>query len=95
MERKVLIDLDEYNGLVEFKQKVEGGYIAINSSYRVYSHISYVTLDEFSKQLLEINHNLDREYDKLKITETLLRSEISRLKKRTLFDYIKELIWKK
>lgn len=94
-DKRITIDLSEYNELIEFKEKMNGGFVAMSSSHCMYRSVSYMTRDEAIETLMMHNRTVARECDELKTTETLLRSEISRLKKRTLFDYIKELIWKK
>jgi len=93
-DKRITIDLSEYNELIEFKEKMNGGFVAMSSSHCMYRSVSYMTRDEAIEKLMMHNRTVARECDEFESTNTLLRAEIYRLEKRKLWDYIKELIWK-
>lgn len=96
MDRKVLIDYNEYNELLDFKKNIESESIAFRSSGRignsVFNVLSYKTVDETIERLLDINQSLKQECEELERSVDLLKNEICTLRKRTLFNYIRKLI---
>ena len=84
---KVVLNIDHYNELRDFKNKIEEG-----CTYAFYSSIfhssKFITQDKAVKEVLAANKSLQNQIDILQITNL----EIKKIKKMSIWEFLK---WRK
>ena len=86
----VMLDVEKYNELRDFKQKIEEGY-----TFMVYPGFSYpyvVTTDRALEEILSINKQLQNQIEDLKIGNFKKELSVSEIKRMSIWQFLK---WRK
>jgi len=73
----VVLSLEEYNSLRDFKTNFEDGKVII---YNEYGHVFYLSKNEFTKNILDYNNSLNNKCDSLNNEITILKRDKSYFK---------------
>jgi hypothetical protein len=81
----VLLDIEKYNRLRDFKEKIINGKVLVEHDPYGNLTIKYYTNDDVAKEIHEINNILRRRNE-------LLKSRIDDLRKKSVWQFLK---WKR
>ncbi len=90
----VLLSLEDYNELREFKEKTESGFVPVWNCCGIYCH--FYTKDEAIKDIAEQNKGLKNKMLKLEVNDEIVKEEckeeIKEIRKMSIWQFMK---WKR
>lgn len=94
MKRKntVLLDVEKYNELRDFKQKIEEKYTYATKCSNYFYEVRYITTDEAIKEIEELNKSLSKRVEDLKSANNPKEITIEDLKRMSYWEFRK---WRK
>lgn len=87
----VLLAVEEYNELRDFKRKIEEGYTLVIVPKHYYSERTFITTDKAVKEVVDANRELQQQIKDL-ISSNEKELPISEIKRMSIWQFIK---WRK
>jgi len=92
MEKKVIVNLDEYDELIEFKERIESNYICMAEMYINYPNVIktyrlFNSQDKIDVEIKNMNETLKKTIDYYKEKENRYRELLNTIKKIGIFSF--------
>jgi len=88
----VLLDVEKYNELRDFKQKIEEGYTLTIASSNFYYDRRFITTDKAVEEVVSANKELQKQIEDLRNGNQNKELPISEIKKMSIWQFFK---WRK
>lgn len=88
----VLLDVEKYNELRDFKKKIEEGYTLTIAYSSYYTDRWYITTAKAVEEVVNANKELQKQIEDLKSGNTKKDLPISEIKKMSIWKFLK---WRK
>ena len=88
----VLLDVEKYNELRDFKQKIEEGYTLAIASSSFYYDCKFITTDKAVEEVVSANKELQKQIEDLRNGNQKKELPISEIKKMAILQFLK---WRK
>lgn len=88
----VLLAVEKYNELRDFKQKIEEGYTLIIASDNYYYDRRFITTDKAIEEVVSANKELQKQIEDLRNGNSKKELPISEIKRMSIWQFLK---WRK